>query len=635
MALFAGPVQEVWKAAQELSEWADGPAVAARVAEHTVAAIAGIPIFVGLGGGPSGETTSWNCTWKNAWRPPPGVVVDPGNNGILQQVAKGVGVIIDETADWFSTADNSSPLKVPRGAAVGGRTKAAEAAETAGTIQRPPTSKAMHTCVELRVQLAAAERLCSIERARAEGSEQALRESREEIEKGEAARQHLSDQLAEAEQCMARMAREHAEYRLAAELQLCLEKELRERAEMSQVEHSERAQMTASTAAALAASMRTETIAAVRILGLQTELWAGAADLADSAHAGQSRYAQSTLRSAGPVYRKRYLLQHKLGKGQTGTVVNVYDRRRRTAVAMKLLPLISSDEFTIDPIEEVSVTLAMSGIRNAAGLLDLVDPLADVDGLNEDTLAELQGGQPRLSQTMPLGLAMPLFAGGSLEDFVKAGKVMAPSDVCRMLLQVGGALRCLWARRRAHRDLHPGNIMIGRASGGETSEMSFHIIDYGRAWRFDARGGHDEERGVDADCWGLGVSSALLLGMRTGRGGEMGAGYIPIGLLLDYPNPVVASEVESYLTRSRLGCPLAEATIGLLRGPVLRKQGGPSIDPYLPLRQLEAAVAQRQGGSTQLNADAGGTSAEADESRTGCIHPDGRQRKAGVAPGRQ
>jgi TolB-like protein/tetratricopeptide (TPR) repeat protein len=219
-----------------------------------------------------------------------------------------------------------------------------------------------------------------------------------------------------------------------------------------------------------------------------------------------SRYlSESDLLSAGDVIG-RYSIVGLLGRGGMGTVYKARDSRLDREVALKFL----SSRFTGD---SDAAERLLAEARAAAALEH-----SNVCVIHE--IAETPDGQPFI--------AMALCDGETLKQRLSRGAI-APDEAVSIATQVARALQAAHARTVIHRDVKPGNIMLG-------TDGTVKILDFGLAKSSDVSvsGQHstpgtvaymspEQVRGdpVDhrTDLWSLGVVLyEMIAGQRPFRG---------------------------------------------------------------------------------------------------------------------
>jgi TolB-like protein/tetratricopeptide (TPR) repeat protein len=169
-----------------------------------------------------------------------------------------------------------------------------------------------------------------------------------------------------------------------------------------------------------------------------------------------SRYIdESDLLSTGEVIG-RYSIVGLLGRGGMGTVYKARDSRLDREVALKFLSARFSGDS--DAAERL-----LAEARAAAALEH-----SNVCVIHE--IGETQEGQPFI--------AMALCDGETLKQRLARGAI-APDEAVSIATQVARALSAAHARNIVHRDIKPGNIMLG-------TDGTVKILDFGLAKSSDA-----------------------------------------------------------------------------------------------------------------------------------------------------
>lgn len=158
----------------------------------------------------------------------------------------------------------------------------------------------------------------------------------------------------------------------------------------------------------------------------------------------------------------RYTLGEKIGEGGMGAVYRAEHAMLRRATAIKLLlPDRVSNEALIRFEREVQLTSQLS---------------------HPNTIAIHDYGRT------PQGIfyyAMELITGRSLEKLVEEEGPQPPGRVVHICLQIAGSLREAHAAGLIHRDIKPGNILIGE-HGGVRDFVK--VIDFGLVKQLDTGG---------------------------------------------------------------------------------------------------------------------------------------------------
>jgi|GEM_PF-3510859 len=144
--------------------------------------------------------------------------------------------------------------------------------------------------------------------------------------------------------------------------------------------------------------------------------------------------------------RGEYAFQARLGRGGMGEVYRAYARRRKAAVAVKLLP----PQLARKP---GAVDRFLAEYRHLARLL------------HPNLLQVYDFGQDE--QRKDYFIAMRLAPGGTLKDRLEEnatrGRVIGLLTAARIVGQVAAALYLAHSRGLIHRDIKPANILLGNA----------------------------------------------------------------------------------------------------------------------------------------------------------------------------
>lgn len=146
----------------------------------------------------------------------------------------------------------------------------------------------------------------------------------------------------------------------------------------------------------------------------------------------------------------RYVVQHRLGAGNFATVYLAHDERLDIAVAIKLL----SDRWSWEPEARGRF------VQEARMLRAINDPRV----VQIRDIAETDDGRPYL--------VMDYAERGTLErrltEVAQRAEVPTATDVRTVARHLAEALRALHARRIAHRDVKPSNLLIAVVPPGAT-----------------------------------------------------------------------------------------------------------------------------------------------------------------------
>jgi serine/threonine protein kinase/tetratricopeptide (TPR) repeat protein len=189
-------------------------------------------------------------------------------------------------------------------------------------------------------------------------------------------------------------------------------------------------------------------------------IWAGVSSESDETiSADEVDYdarAQLGALPVGYVFANRYEIEALIGRGGMGIVYKVRDRQLDETVALKLLTLSA----------ERSVERFQREVRLARRVT-----------------------HPNVARTHDIGshdgvhfLTMEYVQGTPLDTLVEEGAVLEPEKVARIGAQIAAGLESAHAAGVVHRDLKPGNVLIGE--DGRVVLTDFGIA---RATRADTR----------------------------------------------------------------------------------------------------------------------------------------------------
>ena len=147
----------------------------------------------------------------------------------------------------------------------------------------------------------------------------------------------------------------------------------------------------------------------------------------------------------------RYVVRRRLGAGNFATVYLAHDERLDVAVAIKLL----SDRWSWEPEARVRF------VQEARMLRSLNDPYV----VQIRDIAETEDGRPYL--------VMDYADRGTLEqrlsEHAQRGGPVVTADLRAVARALRDALQPLHARRIAHRDVKPSNLLLASLPPGQTS----------------------------------------------------------------------------------------------------------------------------------------------------------------------
>jgi uncharacterized RDD family membrane protein YckC len=185
---------------------------------------------------------------------------------------------------------------------------------------------------------------------------------------------------------------------------------------------------------------------------------------------------RSTLVSAFPSVDRHesghldhFVVGKRLGSGGMGAVYLAHDASLDRAVAIKILPdeLALRSEAHERFIREAQAQARLSS-PNVVQIYFIGRVPADARASEPPTAASAGAGQGSLY------FAMELAPGGSLEALLERGERLDPELARRQMIQVARGLRDAHAEGIVHRDIKPGNLLLGR-------DGAVKIADFGLA----------------------------------------------------------------------------------------------------------------------------------------------------------
>ncbi len=157
----------------------------------------------------------------------------------------------------------------------------------------------------------------------------------------------------------------------------------------------------------------------------------------------------------------RYQVLRLLGSGAMGSVVLAEDPRIKRKVAIKLMKLeaVKTEADQHEYLARFQREAEVSGLLNHPGIVAIYD------------VGEVEGYGPFL--------AMEFVAGKPLDGIMKDGPVLTLKEKLRIAVGLAEALDHAHAKAIVHRDVKPGNVMVG--DDGQPK-----LMDFGIAKREDA-----------------------------------------------------------------------------------------------------------------------------------------------------
>ncbi len=159
----------------------------------------------------------------------------------------------------------------------------------------------------------------------------------------------------------------------------------------------------------------------------------------------------------GPQRFGRYEVLGVIGQGSMGTVYRGRDPRLERLVALKTIRLAAAADSQhrlelLDRLRREAVTIARCSQPNIIAVYDM--------GNAEDTAF----------------IAMELVDGPSLRDVLRTRGPLAPERVVPMAAAVARGLAAAHDRQVIHRDVKPGNVLLGRDSAIKVSDFGLAFV---------------------------------------------------------------------------------------------------------------------------------------------------------------
>jgi tRNA A-37 threonylcarbamoyl transferase component Bud32 len=157
----------------------------------------------------------------------------------------------------------------------------------------------------------------------------------------------------------------------------------------------------------------------------------------------------------------RYQVLRLLGSGAMGSVVLAEDPRIKRKVAIKLMKLdaVRTEADQHEYLARFQREAEVSGLLNHPGIVAIYD------------VGEVEGHGPFL--------AMEFVAGRPLDGLIKGGPALTIKEKLRIAVGLAEALDHAHAKGIVHRDVKPGNVMVGEDGRPK-------LMDFGIAKREDA-----------------------------------------------------------------------------------------------------------------------------------------------------
>jgi len=162
-----------------------------------------------------------------------------------------------------------------------------------------------------------------------------------------------------------------------------------------------------------------------------------------------------------PTTIGRYQVLRLLGSGAMGSVVLAEDPRIKRKVAIKLMKLdaVRTEADQHEYLARFQREAEVSGLLNHPGIVAIYD------------VGEVEGHGPFL--------AMEFVAGRPLDGIIKSSSVLTMKEKLRIAVGLADALDHAHAKAIVHRDVKPGNVMVGEDGRPK-------LMDFGIAKREDA-----------------------------------------------------------------------------------------------------------------------------------------------------
>jgi len=162
-----------------------------------------------------------------------------------------------------------------------------------------------------------------------------------------------------------------------------------------------------------------------------------------------------------PKAISRYQVLRLLGSGAMGSVVLAEDPRIKRKVAIKLMRVdtVKTEADRHEYLARFQREAEVSGLLNHPGIVAIYD------------VGEVEGHGPFL--------AMEFVAGRPLDELIKSGPTLTMKEKLRIAVGLAEALDHAHAKGIVHRDVKPGNVMVGE--DGQPK-----LMDFGIAKREDA-----------------------------------------------------------------------------------------------------------------------------------------------------
>ena len=158
----------------------------------------------------------------------------------------------------------------------------------------------------------------------------------------------------------------------------------------------------------------------------------------------------------GSVFAGRYAVQSIIGHGATSSVYLALDQTKNQVVAIKILHLhLASDASLVGRFKREAKTASILQHPNIVAVHEY--------GVSADGLPYL---------------VMDFVEGTSLQELLRKKESLAPGEALPVFKQICAALIAAHEKGVVHRDIKPGNIMLGKSTDGG---ILVKVLDFGCA----------------------------------------------------------------------------------------------------------------------------------------------------------
>jgi eukaryotic-like serine/threonine-protein kinase len=166
-----------------------------------------------------------------------------------------------------------------------------------------------------------------------------------------------------------------------------------------------------------------------------------------------------------PLAFGRYIVEREVGRGRNSVVYRAVDPQDQAVVALKIV---------FPSTEDSTLERRVAGVEREAERLRLLSH-PNIVGVRN---AGVEEGKAYI--------VFPFVKGNLLERVLASG-VMPPAEGVALIIKVAQAVHHAHERGLIHRDLKPGNIIVGQ-------DHEPYVLDYGLSWRT----GDQPEAGVQS-----------------------------------------------------------------------------------------------------------------------------------------